>query len=728
MSKNERSKTMPKEASVRARLNMLRPIVDQLSLETVRSGQEKIGSLLSRGYLNSVTYSPCYGLKVKCLWALPVDETRNGVVLYIHGGGFTCGDLEYAKGFGSMIAHRCGVRTLCVSYRLAPESPFPAALDDCFEAYKYLIDSGYSPESIVLAGESSGGGLCFSLGLRLKAAGMEMPAGIIAVSPWCDLSLSSESCTANAKTDVSMNGDKLRFFADCYSKRLDDPYVSPVFGEYGEFCPTLIFAGGGEILLDDSVRMHNKLLAGGNESELVVRDGLWHAYLLYSLKEYHEQDMALMNDFLDKRLKRKKLGWLKLDNAAKIYPAARTRTWSNVFRLAATLDEQIEPAVLKSALDVTVRRFPSIAVRLRRGVFWYYLEEIRRAPEVIPEKSCPLTRMVFDDISTCAFRVLYYKNRVAVEFFHSLTDGTGGTVFLKTLIAEYLGQKKGIFIEPEKGVLDRLEKPSVEELEDGFLLSASDYAVGDKQENAYRLKGAVCENGYLNVTTGVLSVAELKKKAAEYKVSVTVYLAAVMAWALVGIRSTESKRRSALAPVTVQVPVNLRRFCSPQTLRNFAYFVNLSVDPRKGDYSFDEIVKSFHHQLALGADKKELVCRFSSNVKTERVLALRVMPLFIKNLAMKAAYKLVGEKSSSICMTNLGGLELPEKMLPYIKDVDFVIGARRSSACNCAIISLQDKMVINLSSVLKDSEFERRVFTHFVKNGVGVYLRSNRRE
>jgi NRPS condensation-like uncharacterized protein len=446
------------------------------------------------------------------------------------------------------------------------------------------------------------------------------------------------------------------------------------------------------------------------------------------LKEYHEADMALMNEFLDKLLLRKKLNWLRLDNAAKIYPAARTRTWSNVFRVAATLDEDINPAVLQSALDVTVRRFPSIAVRLRRGLFWYYLEEIKRAPSVIPEKSCPLTRMVFDDISTCAFRVLYYKNRIAVEFFHSLTDGTGGTVFLKTLTAEYLSQKKGVVIGCTRGVLDRLEKPSAEEFEDGFLANASDYALGDKQENAFRPKGAVCDDNYLNVTTGAVSVAELKKKAAEYNVSITVYLAAVMLWALNEMQKKSSLKPSRYRTVTVQVPVNLRRFYSPKTLRNFAYFVNVSIDPGKGEYSFEEIVKSVHHQLALGADKKELRCRFSSNVKTERVMALRVMPLFIKNIAMKAAYKLVGEKSSSICMTNLGTFEIPDEMKEHVKEVDFVIGARRSSACNCAIVSFGDRMVINLSSVLKESEFERLVFCHLVKNGVGVYVRSNRKE
>lgn len=115
---------------------------------------------------------------------------------------------------------------------------------------------------------------------------------------------------------------------------------------------------------------------------------------------------------------------MRLDNAAKIYPAAKRRNWNNFFRLSVTLTEPIDTAVLRAALDVTVRRFPSIAVRLRRGAFWYYLEEIPKAPDIQPEKSCPLAHVPFGQVRQCAFRVLVYHDRMAVEFFHAVTDGT----------------------------------------------------------------------------------------------------------------------------------------------------------------------------------------------------------------------------------------------------------------------------------------------------------------
>ena len=141
--------------------------------------------------------------------------------------------------------------------------------------------------------------------------------------------------------------------------------------------------------------------------------------------------------------------WMRLDNAAKIYPAAKRRNWTNYFRLSATLTEPVDVQVLRAALDVTVRRFPSIAVRLRRGVFWYYLEEISKAPAIEEDKSYPLVHVPFDDVRRCAFRVLVYKNRLAVEFFHAVTDGTGGLIFLKS-------RRKIDHMQPRSALFDKI--------------------------------------------------------------------------------------------------------------------------------------------------------------------------------------------------------------------------------------------------------------------------------
>ncbi|MBQ2118790.1 MAG: hypothetical protein II192_07000, partial [Clostridia bacterium] len=136
--------------------------------------------------------------------------------------------------------------------------------------------------------------------------------------------------------------------------------------------------------------------------------------------------------------------WMRLDNAAKIYPAAKRRKWTSLFRLSADLDREIDPAVLARAAEVTVKRFPSINVRLGEGLFWYYLEENDAPPLPREDGEAPCLLMKKAELKRCAFRILYYRSRIAVEFFHSLTDGTGGMIFLKNLVAEYLFQERGI--------------------------------------------------------------------------------------------------------------------------------------------------------------------------------------------------------------------------------------------------------------------------------------------
>ncbi|MFR0733177.1 MAG: hypothetical protein ACLSHU_02245 [Oscillospiraceae bacterium] len=133
--------------------------------------------------------------------------------------------------------------------------------------------------------------------------------------------------------------------------------------------------------------------------------------------------------------------WMRLDNAAKIFPAVKRRDWSNVFRLSATLTQPIDPLLLQEAVRLVAPRFPSMLVSLHRGLFWYYLEQVPEPPRVRPDSSCPLVHMTSRELETCALRVLYFRNRIAVEFFHSITDGNGGLVFLKTLTAAYVSAR-----------------------------------------------------------------------------------------------------------------------------------------------------------------------------------------------------------------------------------------------------------------------------------------------
>ena len=713
--------------TMKKQLSLVKPFLKNMSLKTIRKAQDFIGELMESRYRDRVMQKKHSFDEFEASWVIPKDVRREGVILYLHGGGYTCGGMDYAMGFGSTLAATLGTHVLCCAYRLAPENPFPAALDDCVEAYKYILSKGYSSSRITLCGESAGGGLCYSLCMRLKEENIPLPCGIIAMSPWVDMTASGTSYVENREKDPSMTEEMLSFFADAYTKDRKNPYVSPVFGDLSGMPESLIFVGEDEIMLSDSQLLHEKLQKEGSKSRLVVTKERWHAYLLYGLYE-DRGDMQLINRFLNRVMsKENKLRWLRLDNAAKIYPAARRQHWSNVFRLSCTLKEEVDREVLRSALDVTARRFPSIAVRLRRGVFWYYLEQLWEAPAIMDESSYPLTGMSKEETRRCAFRVLHYKNRIAVEMFHSLTDGNGALVFLKSLVAEYIHQKYGTAIPAKNGVLARLDEPSEAELEDSFAKYAGPISASRQERTAWHLSGTMEKGGFLNVTCLRMPVKEVLAKSKEYGVSLTNFLCAVMMMALQEMQNEKEPVVKRRKPVKVLIPVNLRNLFESSSLRNFALYTTPEILPALGDYSFEEICAVIKSCMGAEITKKQMSMKIATNVKSEQMPIVRIMPLFIKNFVMKAIFDTVGECKSCLSLSNLGAVKLPEEMIPYIDRMDFVLGVQATAPYNCGVLSFGDTLYVNFIRNIEESELEYRFARILHSMGIHVLAESNQR-
>ena len=734
---------------LRSQLSLLKPFLSGCSLATVRKGQDKIGKLMANSHKNDVDADDFLIGCMECSMITPKDELSEGVILYLHGGGYTCGNLDYAKGFGTVLAAKCGIRVLCVAYRLAPEAVYPAAVQDCMDAYGYLISNGYAPSRILLCGESAGGGLVYSLCIKLREKGWSLPAGLISVSPWTDLTMSGASYQTNLKKDPSMTRERLKYYADCYlygavttEKNLypktngnedEDkaikrrPLVSPLFAELDRMPPSLIFVGGDEIMLDDAVQMHEKLLASGCSSELVVSPDMWHGYVLYGLKE-NERDFDRIRKFIRVNLpQQKKLRWMTLDNAAKIFPAARRRNWSNVFRLSATLNETVDKEVLQSALDVTIRRFPSIAVRLKTGFFWYFLEEIPKAPEIMEEKPYPLSRMIFDDIRTCAFRVIVYEKRIAVEFFHALTDGNGGLIFLKTLIAEYLYQKHGVKVPLGNGVFDRLEEPTAQEMEDSFFKYAGKKAASRSDTDAMKLTGTREVDGYKTNTTFIMDAEQISKEAKQRGVTVTAYLTAALIMACIRVQEQTARNPKRYKPIKILIPVNLRKMFPSETLRNFVLYATPGVDPALGDYSFDEICGIVQHQMKLQITQKNMAAMIATNVNNEKQMILRVAPLFVKNFVMKLIFNAVGERKSCFSFSNLGVMNMPQEFASRVDRMDFVLGVQSSAPYNTSAITYGGMLYLNVIRNVKEPVLESRLYAVLREQGIGVRAESNTR-
>ena len=417
--------------------------------------------------------------------------------------------------------------------------------------------------------------------------------------------------------------------------------------------------------------------------------------------------------------------WLKLDNAAKIYPAARRRDWMAMFRFSASLTEPVDPALLQRALAVVMPRFPAFSVRLRRGLFWFYLEHTGNLPDVQPDVNNPCVPIDAAANKNLLFRVRYYGSRISLEVYHVLCDGTGGLCFLKTLVAEYLTLKYGVAIPRGNGILDCGEPPRPEELEDAFLRYAGRTSLSRQEEDAFYIRGEQEPPEHVHVTTGMIPVAALLQKAREKGVSLTEYLTAVLLLSVDTLQRQEVKAHRRLKPVKVCVPVNLRAFFPSETLRNFSLFINPGVDPRLGQYTLDELLVAVHACMKLEATPQRLAARFAANVRSEQNPLLRAAPLFLKNLVMRAVFARVGDRKTSTILTNLGQVRLPPEMAAYVERMDLVLGPLSRNRVVSAVLSYNDILYFSFTRTIKDSRLERAFFKNLVRLGLPVKVESN---
>jgi len=207
-------------------------------------------------------------------------EHQDHVFLHLHGGGYLLGGGPGAAGEAARISATAGIRTVSVDYRMPPEFPFPAAVDDAIAVYRALLDD-YSAGQIAVGGTSAGAGLSFAAVLQMKNLGLPMPGAIFAGTPWADLTDTSDSLHTNEGIDrilITYDG-LLRLGADMYAdgRDLTDPLISPLYGDFSGFPPTILISGTRDMLLSDTVRAHRKLLNAGVEADLHVFEGMSHA-------------------------------------------------------------------------------------------------------------------------------------------------------------------------------------------------------------------------------------------------------------------------------------------------------------------------------------------------------------------------------------------------------------------------------------------------------------------
>lgn len=417
--------------------------------------------------------------------------------------------------------------------------------------------------------------------------------------------------------------------------------------------------------------------------------------------------------------------WYRLDLSAIVYPTLQRKDFSSVYRLSVLLKEDIQPDLLQQAVDIALKRFPTYKVAIRKGLFWRYLEPNNRpGPFVQPDIKNPCMPMYFKASNRYLLRIYYYGKRIALEAHHSLGDGTGGMCVLQTVTAVYL-RLLGHDISNGYFVLDVNEKPDPEELEDAYMRYANAKVCPARPaEKTYRVRGTQEPFHTFNIIDGIMSVKEVAAVASRYHATITEYLNAVLLYSL--LQKQQKDFHLKLRPVRIAMPVNLRRFFPSKTLRNFITMVYPSIDPRLGDYTFEEIVTQVHHYMRYYINEKFLRGDITTNASTQRNPFIRVVPLFIKDFVVRMFYTKVQDKNSSAGLTNMGALKVPEDMKPFIDRFDIYMGQPFSSRTNCAIISFEDTLTVNFASCIIEADVERGFFRKLVEDGIHVTIESNR--
>lgn len=410
--------------------------------------------------------------------------------------------------------------------------------------------------------------------------------------------------------------------------------------------------------------------------------------------------------------------WSRLDNAAKIFPPTSSKQDSNVFRFTCELYETVDPQVLQHALDRTIVRFPFYKSILKRGMFWYYLEESQQRPIVKEENESPCAPLYSADRPGLLFRVCYYKKRINLEVFHALTDGVGAVQFLRTLVYFYLAEKHPdcaggeLQLDGRASSQEQIRQDAFEQYYD------KDKKVRrEKANHAYRLRGAHLPDHRIGIVEGVLSTKAVLKNAHECRASMSEFLTAILLCSI----NDGMAVRDRLKPVAITVPVNLRQFFPTQTARNFFGIIHISYDFKGSGASFPEVlakVRSSFKELLVPENMLEIINRYAS---LENNFVIRAIPLEAKIPCLRfAGWR--AEREDTAALSNIGKISMPPEMAGFIRLFDAFVGTGHPQICLC---SFGDALAISYSSQLESTDLPRCFFHRLAELGLDIEINSN---
>ena len=473
-------------------------------------------------------------------------------------------------------------------------------------------------------------------------------------------------------------------------------------------------AKGGFILsLADELQVPVSFVGVGEKIDDIV---------MFDSQEFAEGLVWLVDETMS-IFSKKKTTWFPLDNAAKIYPPTANSRRPHVFCFSAILDGEIEPDILKIAVQKVLNHYPSFKTRLKRGAFWYYLEENKKPIKVFEEQPYYLKQINYKKNNDFLFEVMYIRNKITVKFFHALTDGTGGFKFFSEILIEYLAQQGHNFDLEEK--VKPIDEPSNMFSSDDSFRTYENNVKNKvlKPPRPYAIKGTPFDYDGCGMITAEFNIVDIKRLAKEVGVSITSYLASVYSYSVYESFLKDKQYGNTL--VTVLVPCNLRNKYGGETMRNFSMFARVMKNWNKDPSTIEKFALSAQEQILEGTTKEKLDKIIHDNVKTEKNLLLKSTPLFLKNLIMRLAHIKVGENLQTVDFSNLGLVNLPEGINNYVKKITFAIAPTFSCGHQTGVIGYNGKLYITFSRNYTETYIEKNFIRFFTEKGIDVKVDSN---
>ena len=420
-----------------------------------------------------------------------------------------------------------------------------------------------------------------------------------------------------------------------------------------------------------------------------------------------------------KNSKKSSLIWRRLDNSAKIFPLSTGKKYSTVFRLSALLKENIKPDILKEALVEALEKYPPFKVKIKKGFFWHYLENNTKTPIVEEEKDYPCKYIDPTLNRGYLFKVTYFQNKINIDIFHSLTDGSSGTVFFKEIIYTYL----------EKCYPDELNKESrttrkIEyDTEDSYMKNYDKKAKSNSSSSrAYKIRGRNLKLGAISAVHQIIDLEQLKQETKKHRVTITQYLTAVLMHV---IYNENYLKNNGKKPIKICIPVNLKKYFPSKTMSNFFSYIMINAHMKENKLdTFEKMLEFVKEGFEEQLTEQEIIKTMSNNVKLGNNLFIRIIPLMLKILIVRLAYIEI-RRYITTTFSNVGRIGIIGNYKKYIDSFLVLIAPSQFERIKCSSCTFENNLVFTFTSIINNNKIEKGFYKFLTEKGINVKIESN---